>query len=67
MKHKPLAKTSKRVFATLIDYGVFFAITWAMMMAYPSGYATYHNSVSDNFEKPPHLSGFHFLPKCSMV
>ena len=38
-----------------------------MMMAYPSGYATYHNSVSDNFEKPPHLSGFHFLPKCSMV
>ena len=32
MKHKPLAKTSKRVFATLIDYGVFFAITWAYIM-----------------------------------
>jgi len=32
MKYKPLAKTAKRVFATLIDYGVFFAITWIYIM-----------------------------------
>ena len=32
MKQKPLAKTSKRVFATLIDYGVFFLIMWVYMM-----------------------------------
>jgi len=32
MREKPLAKTSKRVFATLIDYGVFFLIMWVYMM-----------------------------------
>ena len=32
MKHKPLAKTSKRVLATIIDYAVFFAITWVYTM-----------------------------------
>ena len=32
MRNRTLAKTSKRVFATIIDYGVFFLIMWVYMM-----------------------------------
>ena len=32
MKEKPLAKTSKRTFATIVDYAIFFLITWVYIM-----------------------------------
>ncbi len=51
MKHKPLAKTSKRIFATLIDYGVFFAIIWVYIMYFGE-------ETVDGYE----VSGFMTLP-----
>ena len=40
MKQKLIAKTSKRVYATLIDYGLFFMFMWVYLMYFGTETAT---------------------------